>query len=39
MKYTITLQEKHYVELKGHLLSGDSNEHVAFVICGRSLVD
>lgn len=39
MKYTITLQERHYTELKDHLLSGDSNEHVAFIICGRSLVD
>lgn len=39
MRYTITIQEDHYVELKNHLLNGDSNEHVAFIICGRSLVD
>ena len=39
MKYTITIQEDHYVELKNHLLNDDSNEHVAFIICGRSLVD
>jgi len=39
MRYSITIQEHHYVELKYHLLNGDSNEHVAFIICGRSLVD
>lgn len=39
MRYSITIQEHHYVELKDHLLNGDSNEHVAFIICGRSLVD
>ncbi|WP_163631046.1 ThiF family adenylyltransferase [Paludibacter sp. 221] len=39
MKYTLTIQESHYSELKNHLLNEDLNEHVAFVICSRSLVN
>ncbi|OFY82736.1 MAG: hypothetical protein A3F72_19895 [Bacteroidetes bacterium RIFCSPLOWO2_12_FULL_35_15] len=38
MKYSITIQEEHYSNLKNHLLQEDGKERVAFIICGRSLV-
>ena len=39
MRYTVTLQEKHHSALKKHLIRKDGNERVAFIICGRSLID
>lgn len=39
MRFTLTLQESHYEVLFNHLIRIDGNEHVAFIICGRSLVD
>ena len=39
MRYTITIQETHYEQLKNHLLKEDGKERVAFIICGRSLVE
>ncbi|HZK95260.1 MAG TPA: ThiF family adenylyltransferase [Prolixibacteraceae bacterium] len=39
MKNTITIQEQHYRELKNHLIQEDGKERVAFIICGRSLVN
>lgn len=39
MKHTITIQEQHYQELKNHLIQEDGRERVAFIICGRSLVN
>lgn len=39
MRYTVTLQESHYEKLKKHLIRDDGNERVAFIICGRSLVN
>ena len=39
MNYTLTLQERHYLELKNHLIRKDEKERAAFIICGRSLVD
>ena len=35
---TFTFQETHYNELKKHLIRKDGKERVAFIICGRSLV-
>jgi len=39
MKYSITIQDQHYLQLKNHLIQEDGKERVAFIICGRSLVD
>ncbi len=39
MKYTVTLQENHYQQLRKHLIRPDGKERVAFIICGRSLVE
>jgi molybdopterin/thiamine biosynthesis adenylyltransferase len=39
MRYSITIQEQHYLELKNHLIQDDGKERVAFIICGRSLVN
>jgi molybdopterin/thiamine biosynthesis adenylyltransferase len=39
MNYTLTIQEQHYTELKKHLIQEDGKERVAFLICGRSLVN
>ncbi len=38
IRYTITIQQSQYNELRNHLLR-DSNEKVGFLICGRSLVE
>lgn len=38
MKYSITILEQHYFQVKNHLLKEDGNERVAFIICGRSFV-
>lgn len=37
MRYTLTLMEKDYNEIKEHLIREDGKERVAFAICGRSL--
>jgi molybdopterin/thiamine biosynthesis adenylyltransferase len=39
MNNTLTIQEQHYMELKRHLIREDGKERVAFIICGRSLVN
>lgn len=39
MRYTVTLQEEHYNQLRKHLIKSDKKERAAFIICGRSLVD
>jgi len=39
MKYTLTFQKHHYIELKSQLLKDGNKERVAFVICGRSTVE
>lgn len=38
MRYTITIQQSHFSDIKNHLLKDDGKERVAFIICGRSLV-
>lgn len=38
MKYTLTLLDAHYQQLKNHLLQNDRKERAAFIICGRSFV-
>ena len=38
MKYTLTLLEIHYKQLKEHLLQNDCKERAAFIICGRSFI-
>lgn len=35
MKYTFTLLESHHRDIVNHLIQGDGNERVAFIICGR----
>jgi molybdopterin/thiamine biosynthesis adenylyltransferase len=39
MKYTITIQKPHYLQLKNQLIQEDGKERVAFLVCGRSLVN
>lgn len=39
MRYSLTIQEQHYLELKNHLIQDDGKERVAFIICGRSSVN
>lgn len=39
MRYSFTLQEQHYLQLKNHLIQEDKKERVAFIICGRSTVN
>ncbi|MBP6301876.1 MAG: ThiF family adenylyltransferase [Bacteroidia bacterium] len=38
MKYTLTLSEKHLVELKSLILKEDGFERPAILLCGRSLI-
>ena len=38
MKYSITIQSKHFETLKENLIRPDKKERVAFVICGRSII-
>jgi len=38
MKYSITIQSKHFEALKENLIQADKKERVAFVICGRSII-
>jgi len=38
MKYTVTIIEDHYNDLKNHLLREDGHERVAYVILGRSYI-
>lgn len=38
MRYTLTLQESHYTQLREHLIRKDGKERAAFIICGRSLL-
>jgi molybdopterin/thiamine biosynthesis adenylyltransferase len=39
MKYSITIQQQHYLQLKNHLIQKDGKERVAFIICGRSIIE
>lgn len=39
MKYSITIKEDFYNQLKNHLLRPDGKERVGFLICGRAQVD
>ena len=40
MKYTVTLQQNHYEQLKeGLLCHSDGRETVGFILCGRSFID
>jgi molybdopterin/thiamine biosynthesis adenylyltransferase len=39
MNYSLTLQERHYTQLKNHLIRSDGKERAAFIVCGRSLVE
>lgn len=39
MKYSVTIQNEHFIKLKNHLIQADNKERVAFVICGRSKVN
>ena len=38
MKYTLTIQERHFSELKELILKEDGFERPAILLCGRSLV-
>jgi molybdopterin/thiamine biosynthesis adenylyltransferase len=39
MKYSITLSEKHYNELRGLIFQADDFERVAIVLCGRASIE
>ncbi|PKP01377.1 MAG: thiamine biosynthesis protein ThiF [Bacteroidetes bacterium HGW-Bacteroidetes-6] len=39
MKYSITIQNQHFENLKGNLIKVDGKERVAFIICGRSIIN
>ena len=38
MRYTLSLNYEHYLELKNHLINDDGLERVAYLICGRSFI-
>lgn len=38
MRYTITLTEEHYDELRNYIIKGDGHEHPVILLCGRSLI-
>jgi molybdopterin/thiamine biosynthesis adenylyltransferase len=38
MRYTFTLQQPHYQELRENLIRGDGLERIAFILCGRSYI-
>lgn len=38
MKYTLSLNYEHYLELKNHLINDDGLERAAYLICGRSFI-
>ena len=39
MKYSVTIQKQHYLQLQEHFLQEDGKERVAFIVCGRSIVN
>jgi molybdopterin/thiamine biosynthesis adenylyltransferase len=38
MKYTLTIREEHYVELRRLLIKSDGNERAAIMLCGRGFI-
>lgn len=38
MRYTFTLQQQHYQQLRDNLIRADGRERIAFILCGRSYV-
>lgn len=38
MRYTFTMQQQHYQDLRAHLIQDDGIERIAFILCGRSYV-
>ncbi len=38
MRYTFTLQQQHYKELRDNLIRDDGLERIAFILCGRSYI-
>jgi len=39
MRYTLTIRDEDYNEIKEHLIREDKNERVVFALCGRSFVE
>lgn len=39
MRYTLTIQESHYNEIRELFTNSETNERVAFLICGRSFIE